>query len=173
MASCWASTGEPMEDLLGRWSRVCVPDVSVRAAGEEWPFQKSWRASLDSCIVTQALHRQPWPLTPASTQLYVNGGNSHIWIMLEVDTSFDVVCSATIFSCPKMWSQTCLRNSTDHFNEMRTFYLLFSHSPLSFPQTSRSLSHSISSKIHPAHHNCWTWAKAGGLPDCFRWCKVA
>lgn len=160
MASCWASTGEPMEDLLGRWSRVCMPDVSVRAAGEEQLFQKSWRASLDSCIVTQALYRQPWPLTPASTQLYVNGGNFHVWIMLEVAryTSFDVVYSATTFSCPKTWTQTFLTNSTDHFNVSKSELSI--SPPLS--QTSLSISNSSISKIHLAHHNSWTWAKA----DC-------
>lgn len=54
-ASCSASSGEPTEDPLGRWSGACMPHVSVGAGR---------RPSLDSCIVTEGLLRQPWPLVP-------------------------------------------------------------------------------------------------------------
>lgn len=74
----------------GWWSRVCSPDVSL--GGEERLLRKTRRASLGSCIVTQGLDRQPWPLTPASTQLYINGGNFHMgmWEVAKY-ASFNVV----------------------------------------------------------------------------------
>lgn len=58
----WLHAGPPLGDGAGC---VCV---CVRAGGEERLFLKRWRASLDSCIVPQGSYRQPWPLSPASTQ---------------------------------------------------------------------------------------------------------
>lgn len=156
----WASggpTGEMEQGVYAWW---------------EWRCRRVGKASLDSRIVTQGLYRQPWPLTPASTQLYVNG-HIHVRIMLDVarHASSDalLVCSVIIDSCPKVCEIRRLRNLADHFMLSELSFPSLLSFPCVFLKPLSFWQYCIVTSTHPittAGH------EPKQKPDFFRWCKI-